>query len=279
MWGLPDFSILRTSLALAALLSAGFAVPPAEAAGGPVRIGGTGSSIGQMTRMAEAFVEQHPDIAVEVLPSLGSSGGIRALVDGVIDIAVAARPLKPDEAAQRLEAAPLSRTPIVMVSSYPQSQSIAADDLARIYANPGTRWPDGTPLRIILRPKSDSDSAFLRERFEGMEAALKEARSRPEVPVATTDQENIALASQVAGSLTIASLAQVISEQASVTIMPFDGMTPSLETLESGRYPFYKEMTIITREDSSEAVGSFIAFIGSERGRQVLRDTGSLPLR
>ena len=58
----------------------------AQAAETRLRIGGTGAALGVMSRLAAAFAEQEPGVAVEVLPSLGSSGGIRALGEGAIDI-------------------------------------------------------------------------------------------------------------------------------------------------------------------------------------------------
>ncbi len=243
-----------------------------------LRIGGTGAALGLMTRLAEAYRQTTPEVAIEVLPSLGSRGSIRALGDNAIDIAVSARPLEPAEAAGALVAAPLSRTPFVMVTSRRAVTSLASGDLARLYHDPAARWPDGMPLRLVLRPDSDSDSAFLRRHFAGMEAALAEAHARPEVPVAQTDQENIELAVAMEGSLTSATLTQIISEEAPVVTIPIDGVDPSLESLENGRYPYYKELIIVRRRDAAGAVSAFMAYIASEQGRRVLRENGNLPL-
>ncbi len=273
------FSVSRRALTLFILLLAGCGALSAQASEAHLRLGGTGAAIGVMTRLAEAFAADNPGISAEVLPSLGSGGGIRALADGAIDVAVSARALKPAEAENPLVAAPLSRSPFVVVTSNPEPQELAAGDLAALYANPAARWADGSPVRIILRPKSDSDSAFLMRHFDGMEAALGQARLRPEVPVAATDQENVGLAGKIAGSLTTASLTQIVSENAPLHVVPLDGVAPTLENLESERYPFYKELTIVHRQDSDATVRSFMAFVESERGRQILRDAGNLPLR
>jgi phosphate transport system substrate-binding protein len=269
------FRVAHAFLVVALLVLAG---QPALASATNLRIGGTGAGLGLMSSLAEAFAAEDEALSIEVEPSLGSSGGIRALTDGAIDIAVSARPLKPKEAEAPLVATPLSRTPIVIASSHRQAEAIAAGDLASLYANPVARWADGTPLRIILRPASDSDSAFLEGSFDGMAAALAEARKRSEVPVATTDQENLALAIDIEGSLTIASLTQIVSEEAPLVVIPLNGVAPTLANLEAGRYPFYKELVIVVRQDRGAAVDRFISFIASERGRQILRDTGNLPL-
>ena len=255
----------------------------AQAAETRLRIGGTGAALGVMSRLAAAFAEQEPGVAVEVLPSLGSSGGIRALGEGAIDIAVSARPLKPEEAAAGLRSAPLSRTPFVMVSSRAPASGetgsgFAAGALAGFYAAPAATWPDGTPLRVILRPRSDSDSAFLERHFPGMAEALAAARSRPGVPVAQTDQENFVLAGDIEGSLTTATLTQVVTENPQLTPIPIDGVAPTLENLENGGYPYFKDMIIAHRADSRPAALGFLAFIASPQGRRILRDAGNLPL-
>ena len=72
----------------------GAAVGPANAAE-TIKIGGTGSALGDMTRLAEAYMRANPDTKVVVLPSLGSAGGIKALRAGAIDIALTTDPLQP----------------------------------------------------------------------------------------------------------------------------------------------------------------------------------------
>ncbi|MGD1878804.1 MAG: PstS family phosphate ABC transporter substrate-binding protein [Kiloniellaceae bacterium] len=272
------FRIFRPSLLLIALLAGGLASQPGRAAEQTLRIGGTGAAIALMTHLAATFARQQPEIAVEVLPSLGSSGGIRALIDGAVDIAVSARPLRPAEAAQNLEATPLLRTPFAIVSSRRKPPSLASGDLAALFADPAATWPDGMPVYVILRPESDSDSAVLQQYFAGMTAALAAARQRPEVPVAKTDQDNIRLAGAIAGSLTAATLTQIVSEFAAVSTIPLDGVAPTVENMQNGRYPFYKELIIVRRSDGSAAMTRFIAFLTSERGRRILEESGSLPL-
>lgn len=264
------------SLAVMFFSCAGAAAGPASERA--VRIGGTGAALGLMTRLAAAYTAQAPGAAIEVLPSLGSSGGIRALGEGVIEIAVSARALRQEEAASGLRAVPLSRTPFVLVTSHPEPPGIAGSDLASLYAEPAAAWPDGTPLRIILRPASDSDSMLLERHFSGMRAALAKARQRVELPVAQTDQENVTLARELEGSLTTATLTQVITEDLPLAPLSIDGAAPSLENLQSGRYPYYKDLILVRRAESRAAVDGFLAFIESPRGRRVLRDAGNLPL-
>lgn len=103
------------------------------------------------------------------------------------------------------------------------------------------------------------------------------ARARPEVPVAATDQDNLQLAQSAPGSLTAATLTQVITEQPDLRLVPLDGVLPSVEGLKSARYPFAKQLFLVVRTDADELTTRFVAFLASERGRQILRDAGTLP--
>lgn len=69
---------------LVADLSGGFG--SASAAETSLRFGGTGGSLGPMRQLSEAFMKVNPDVAIEVLPSLGSGGGIKAVLAGAIDL-------------------------------------------------------------------------------------------------------------------------------------------------------------------------------------------------
>lgn len=247
------------------------------AAGAEVRIGGTGSALGLADGLGRAFVEKEPDTRIQVLPSLGSSGAIRALLDGAIDVAVTARSLAPEEAAAGLLETRLGRSPFGLVTSHPAPASIARDELASLYRDPAPRWHDGTPLRLILRPDSDTDSRLLAEHFDGMADALTLARGRPEVPVAGTDQDNLRLAQRIAGSLTAASLTQVVTEGADLRLVPIGGLVPSLQALESGRYALAKELFVVVRGDAGGSTRRFLAFLASEQARRLLRDAGTLP--
>jgi phosphate transport system substrate-binding protein len=52
-----------------------------------LRVGGTGSAIGMLQQVGAEFTAADGG-KIDIVPSLGSTGAIRALADGVIDIAV-----------------------------------------------------------------------------------------------------------------------------------------------------------------------------------------------
>ncbi len=62
-----------------------------------IKIGGTGGALATMQLLGDAYSKNHPETKIIVLPSLGSSGGIKAVLAGAIQVAVSSRPIKDSE--------------------------------------------------------------------------------------------------------------------------------------------------------------------------------------
>jgi len=161
-------------LALAAVFAAALMAGQAAAAEA-LRLGGTGSAAGMLQQVGAKFTAA-TGVKVVLTPSLGSAGAIRALTDGLLDIAMPARPLKADESAAGLRQVAVLRTAYVMATSDSSPNTLKSGDLAGIFTGEKPAWADGTPIRIILRPRSDTDTALLGELFPGMDKAIEAAR-------------------------------------------------------------------------------------------------------
>ncbi len=241
-----------------------------------LRFGGTGSAIGMLHQVGADFTAA-TGAKVDVVPSLGSSGAIHALADGKLDLAVSARPLNPTEAAVGLTQVLVLRTPYVLATSHRVPNALKAADLPGIFTANKPTWPDGALIRIVLRPRSETDTTLLGDLFPGMAAAIEKARLRSEIPIAATDQDNVALAQRVPGSLTGTTLTQLTTEHSSLHVITLDGVTPTLARFESGAYRFSKRLYFIVGGKSAPATSSFIAFLRSPKGVSALRAVAVLP--
>ena len=266
-----SFSKIAIVLLLAGALPAGNA-----AAADTLRVGGTGSAAGMLQQVGAKFTAA-TGVKVVLIPSLGSTGAIRALTDGLLDIAVPARPLKADESAAGLRQVAVLRTAYVMATSHSNPNGLKSADLAGIFAAEKPAWADGTPIRIILRPRSDTDTALLGELFPGMDKAIEAARRRAEVPTAATDQDNAELAERTPGSLTGTTVTQLKTEHRNLHVVPLDGVEPTLANFESGAYRFTKKLYVIVPRNGTAEAQRFVDFLRSPQGVSALRETEALP--
>jgi phosphate transport system substrate-binding protein len=260
----------RFGLVIAILLGASN-VAPADT----LRMGGTGAATAFLPELF-ATLERSQAITLKLIPSLGSGGGLRALQDGVLDVAVSGRPLKSEELKRGLTHAATIHTPFVLVTSLARPNGLNSTDIAGIFKSQNATWADGTPVRIILRPKGDSDTPILGGMFPGMAAALEVARRRPDVPVAATDQDNASLAERMPGSLAGSSFTQIKMERRNLRFVAIDGAEPSMDNFQSGAYPFGRPLFFVLPARKIPAADRLIAFLRSPEGAAALRATGNL---
>ena len=267
------FPHLTITLALG-LSCAAFASASAET----VQVGGTGMGLGFMQAAGKRFEATRPGTTVEVLPSLGSSGGVKALAAKAIDVAIIASLPTTEQTALGLKAGVCFKTALVLATSRPDSPAITRAQLPTIFADPNAAWPDGEPLKIILRGRAGSENAYLIRAVPGMESALDAAYKRGGIPIGSTDQENVELANRTAGSLAVTTLLQIRAEQLSLRPLPLDGTTASVQTLATGAYPFPLDLCLLVRDDSAAAAKALIAFMRSPEGEKVARGFDALPI-
>ncbi len=275
---LPTY-ISRFGTALVLVIAGSFVATSTLRAGDRiviVRIGGTGCALGGIIAVAQAFEEKNPGIRIKVLTSLGSGGGIKALFAGAVDIALSARPLTEAERTQGAEAIEYARTPLAFVTSKKMANvTLSLDEVAAIYRGDKPRWPDRTPIRIVLRPETDTDTKLLRAMSPAMGEAVLHALRQGGMPVASTDQDNADLLGSIRGSFGACTIAQIESEKRQLKPLMLDGVAPSLANLASGAYPYSKSFFAIAWH-ASPAAAHFLQYLQSAEGGALLRRRGHL---
>jgi phosphate transport system substrate-binding protein len=242
-----------------------------------IRIGGTGSALGTMALLAEAFKKTQPQASIVVLPSLGSGGGIMALQASAIDIALSSRPLKSGERSQDFVAIEYARTPLVFATASRMNvAAITTPELVAIYSGERKTWPDGRALRLVLRPDTESNTDILKSISPEMKQAVTAAQTRKGMIMAPTDKDNADSIENIPGALGMTTLAQIISEKRGLQVMTFNGVTPSLRALADGKYPYYKPLSMVTALQPSALTHQFVAFVSSAAGREILQRNGHL---
>jgi phosphate transport system substrate-binding protein len=263
--------LLALAIATAAMSLAGAAAAAAE-----LRIGGTGNALGTMHLLASAFGKQNPDLKVTVLPSVGSSGAIKAVPKGAIDIGLTSRPLTEEESKPGTVAVEYARTPLVFaVSAKSPVTALTLDQIADIYNGRMMNWPDGSQIRPVLRQAGDDNTRQIRQVSPALDKALSAAEKRPGMAFATIDQEAAEKTESIPGALGVTTLSLIISENRPLRTLTLDGVEPTVGNASSGKYPLVKRFYLITRTDQSAAVKLFIAFVRSPAGREILIRSGN----
>jgi phosphate transport system substrate-binding protein len=240
-----------------------------------IRIGGTGSALGTMSLLADAFRKTQPQSTIVVVPSLGSGGGVMALQAGAIDIALTSRPLNASERNPAFVASEYARTPLVFATAKRTNvTAITTPELVAMYAGERKTWPDGRVLRLVLRPDTESNTEILKSISPQMKQAVTAAQVRSGMIMARTDKENADSIETIPGALGTTTLAQIISEKRALQVMTFDGMTPDTGALADGKYNYYKPLFMVTALQPNALTRQFVVFVNSNAGRDILLANG-----
>lgn len=242
-----------------------------------LKVGGTGAALGTMSLLAESFEEQQSDIQVEVLPSIGSGGAIKAVAAGSLSLGLSSRPLKSKEEHLELRLQAYASTPLVFVSDAQHGiDSLSVMDVIELFQRKRVTWPDGSRVRPILRPPSDGDNKIVIKFIPGLTDLFSKASKQRGIPVAYNDQEAVDMINRLRGGFGISSLSLLRSERRNLHIFPVDNVEPSPASLMDKRYPFEKTLYLVLPAQLSDAVEKFIAFIFSNEGHRILSDNGNL---
>lgn len=244
----------------------------AAAQAADVRISGIGLSTPLMQRMAHAYGKKQPGDSVTIVsPPLGSTGGIRALGNGNLDLAITGRPPTPEELSKVGKVVDLARTALGFATSggnLPAGLTTAS--LADIYAERLVHWGEGQPIRLIMRPERESDTILMRRFSSETDAALNIAFARKGLVVADNDLDTIKLLETIPGSFGPATTALARLQNSRIKFFPLNGVLPSAKTVANGAYPLVKSLYAVLPVQPAKSAERFLAFIRSPEGRSII---------
>ena len=245
----------------------------------PLRIGGTGMALAAMRQIGDAFTAARPLATVKILPSLGTGGGLAAVTAGAIDVAVTARPPNDAERAKGLKYLAYAQTPLAFVT-HPDAgvSGVTMAEVAAILTGRLLGWPNGTVIRLIRREPSDADWSLLRTLSAGMAEAVQSALERPGLLTPATDQDNADSLERLPGSFGTMSIGQLRAESRHVTPLTLDGAPPTVEAIADRSYKLARTLYVAWRDQPTEEVARFLAFLAIGQTGELLTRLGHIPL-
>ena len=258
------------------LVAAGLLVGAmATARADEIRVGGTGGALGTVRVLAQAYARQQPQASIVVLPSLGSTGGIKAVLAGKLELAVSARPLKEPEVLQGARQIGLGCTPVVLATAASNPVTgLSTAELVDILAGKTEHWPDGQRIRLVLRPADEIDTETLSSISPEMAQAMLIAAQRKGLPFAVSDQNAADTLEKVPGALGTSTLAQLLTEKRRLKALRFNQAEPNARNVRDGSYPMCRSVFLVTGPQTSAAARQFVSFVESAPAAALLRRNG-----
>lgn len=248
-------------------------------AGSPFTIAGSGSNIALTQKLLDAYAAK-TGVAVHIPPSIGTAGAVKALQSKSLTLGLVSRPLKESELAMGLKEIPYARLGVVFgVHAGVPDDSISAGDLVAIYRGTKKTWSNGKMIIVLAREAGDSSNIVLEKLVPGFKEALADALSKKRWDVFYTDQDEFEATKATMNSFGFVDTAAMTYLAPGVKALKFGGAEPSLQNIETGKYPFWKDLGFAYREPLPEEARRFVDFVASDAGAAVLRANGALPVR
>lgn len=240
-------------------------------------LAGSGSNLPVTRALAAAHAATGAAPPV-VHASVGSGGGLRALVDGAVDIALVSRALSPADRGAGLIAVPYARAPVMLAvhSSVPE-RALDREGLLAIFDGRRTVWADGTPIVVLQRERGDSSHAAVARvvpTFADVDEAAYIARRWRVLYDDVSMQDAIASTEGSIGLLGSGSLPADLP----IRTLSFEGTAPTVAALTDGSYPLYKDLAFVTLGEPDARATEFLRFVFSAPGREIIEAHGCFPL-
>jgi phosphate transport system substrate-binding protein len=238
-------------------------------------IGGTGNALGTMALLAQEYQRSNPETEITVLPSIGSSGAIKAVPLGKIHLGLSSRPFKETEFTGGATAVEYARSPtVIAVSNELIENAITVEQLIQIYTGELTQWSTGELIRPIIRQANDGNTKQLNQLSPKLKKALVMGNKNPDFLFAATDQESVSNIEKIPGSFGVTTLALILSESRNIHAMSLDGVDPTHES-NAKRYPMNTSFYFIIPKTIPPHVADFLDFVNSSEGKAILEKYGN----
>ena len=226
--------------------------------------------------LAEAFMEQNPDVTVNY-SGTGSGTGIQAAIDGTVDLGLASRALKDEEKSNgAVENIVALDGVAVVVNPENGVTDLTVEQIAQIFTGEITNWSelggeDGQIVPIGREAGSGTrdgfesitgteDTCVLAQELNSTGAVIEAVRTTP-------------------GAIGYASLSAV-EDQEGITVLTVGGVAPSEATVLDGTYAIQRPFVFATRTDEalSDAAQAFFDWATSEDANSLIESAGAVPV-
>jgi phosphate transport system substrate-binding protein len=228
-----------------------------------------------MKLAAQKIMTANPTIRISIAGG-GSGVGIKQVGEGLVDIGNSGR--KPSEAE-------LAKYPLVMhqwaidgvgVVVHPENpvKSLKMAQLKDIYAGKITHWS-------ALGGEDASINLYTRDAASGTRSVFwKKALAKGEISdKALFAASNGAMKTAVSQDPYAIGYVSVGHIDASVAPVALDGVAPSLENVQKGRYKIARGLFSNTHGEAQGLTKKFIDYLFSSEGQKIVADKGFIPVQ
>ena len=261
---------------------------------GTIRIGGSTTLLPVVADSASRFMEKYktwdkvsptlPKVPVVIFVTGGGSGfGIKAAIDGTVQIGMSSRDINEKERAQ------LSKHKEVLVSKdclafavnkknpLAKLNNLSQKDVVRIFSGEAAYFSDidrtlpKKPILVQMRDAAGGSTEMLQKEILKDKTFTQKAIQVPSqganIKKLETNASTIGYASSV-----------VASQNPKIKILKYEGVDPSNENVISGKYKLTRPLLFLVKEPAEPEIQAFVDYMLGE-GQKIVIEHGYVPVK
>jgi phosphate binding protein len=261
---------------------------------GKVRLKGSDTIGGELApRLGTAFRDERADLEVTV-DAFGSATAFSGLFDRSADIGLSSRSVNAEEVARasflhlKLDEYVFAYDGIAVIVN-PQNPlaELSLEQVSRIFSGKVKTWKEagaskGGTIHLFSRPSYSGTHQFFLQRVVKLDRRDSADGFAPEIEWLERTEEIVAKVSGDPDAIGYGGLGWVNKGVKVVALSPSPGaraIRPTEDTIEDATYPVSRPLLMYTRGAPSANAASFLRFVFSPRGQEVIKSAGFVPYR
>lgn len=277
------FAAFALSLAASTWVQACSPSPQGEALSsdaltGKLTLTGSSTVAPLVGEIAKRFEAEHPEVRIDVQTG-GSSRGLADAKQGLADIGMVSRALKTEETGE-FQGFVIARDGIgVIVNAANPVAAISDRQVAAIYTDQIQNWQEvggqDAAITVVNKAEGRSTLELFLSYFE-----LQNSQIRADVVIGDNQQGIKTVTGNVnaIGYVSIGAAEYDIEQGAPIRLLPVGGVEATVETVQTGRFPLARPLTLVTTESPSGLMQEFIQFAQSEAVHDIVRAQNFVPI-
>lgn len=234
-------------------------------------ISGTGDSQVLLRALAEKFEEKHPQVDVMVPDSVGSGGGIKALIQGKSNLARVARPLTEEELSHDLQYTLFAHSPVVFVvhPSVTGVNNLSYAQIVSIYSGQINNWKQlggqDKKIYVVNREPGDSSRTILDHGVPGLKSidpfAGKVFYTTPEAKEALIKYPD-----------TIGYLPMAMVKGTKLHVLHIENVEPTAHSVTTGTYALSVPLALVSKKVRTDTEQEFLNFLSEAASQEIITE-------
>lgn len=243
---------------------------------GTIKIGGSTTIQQYSQNVANKLISMNKGLSITVTGG-GSGAGITGAANGTLNIGNASRDLKSSEmaATPSFKSFTFGKDAIcIVVNKENPVKALKKDQVIKIFTGEITNWKQvgGNDAPILVQTREEGSGTL-----DGMMTLALGGKTI--VKTATPSSSNQLMAQAVKGNKNAVGFISMGYISDGIKTCSIDGITATATNGLTGRYPYVRNLNVVTKGIPTELVGKYIDFMKSAEGQKMLSEEAYLPLK